>query len=65
MDLSYATILVFWGEHRRIYRESQLSYIIIDEENPTNHHIFSVDTNLGTNMLQLIDAPRTPIEIKK
>ena len=57
MDLSYATIPVFGGEHRRIYREAQLAYIIIDEENPTNHPIFVVDTDLGSSILQLIDAP--------
>jgi ribonuclease HI len=65
MDLSYATIPVFGGEHRRIYREAQLAYIISDEANPTNHPIFAVDTDLGTSMLQLIDAPQTPIEIRK
>jgi hypothetical protein len=65
MDLSYATILVFGGEHRRIYREAQLAYIISDEEKPTNHPIFAVDIDLGTSMLQLIDAPQTPIEIRK
>jgi hypothetical protein len=65
MDLSYDTILVFGGEHRRIYRESQLSYIISDEANPTNHPIFVVDSDLGTNMLQLTDATQTPIEIRK
>jgi hypothetical protein len=65
MDLSYATIPVFGGEHRRLYREAQLAYIISDEANPTNHPIFAVDTDLGTNMLQLTDAPQTPIEIRK
>jgi ribonuclease HI len=65
MDLSYPTILVFGGEHRRLYREAQLAYIISDEENPTNHLIFVVDTDLGTNMLQLTDAPQTHIEIRK
>jgi hypothetical protein len=40
MDLSYVTIPMFGGEHRRIYRETQLSYIISDEENPTKHPIF-------------------------
>jgi hypothetical protein len=34
-DLSYATILVFGGEHIRLYKEAQLSYIISDEGNPT------------------------------
>jgi hypothetical protein len=42
MDLTYATILVFWGEHRRLYREAQLAYIISDEESPTNHPIFAL-----------------------
>jgi hypothetical protein len=39
MDLTYATIPVFGGEHRRLYREAQLAYIISDEANPTNHPI--------------------------
>jgi hypothetical protein len=65
MDISYAIIPLFGGEHRRIYRDKKLSYIISDEANPTNHPIFLVDINLGTNMLQLTDAPQTPIEIRK
>ena len=39
MDLSYATIHVFGGENKRLYIESQISYIISDEQNPTNHPI--------------------------
>jgi hypothetical protein len=65
MDLSYATIPVFGEEPRSLYREAQLSYIISDEENPTNHHIFVVDIDLGTSMLQLTDGPQAPIEIRK
>jgi ribonuclease HI len=65
MDLSYATIPVFGGEHRRLYREAQLAYIISDEANPINHPIFSVDTDLGTSILQLSDVPQPPIEIRK
>jgi hypothetical protein len=53
------------GEHRRIYREAQLAYIISDEENPTNHPIFALDTDLGSSMLHLTDAPQPPIEIRK
>jgi hypothetical protein len=37
MDLSYATIPVFGGVNRRLYRESQLAYVISDEQNPSNH----------------------------
>jgi hypothetical protein len=65
MDLSYDTIPIFGGDHIRLYREAQLAYIISDEENPTNHPIFAFDTDLGSSILQLTDAPETPIEMKK
>ena len=51
MDLTYATIPVFGGEHRRLYREAKLAYIISDEANPTNHPIFALDTDLGSSLL--------------
>jgi hypothetical protein len=31
MDLTYDTIPVFRGEHRILYKEAQLAYIINDE----------------------------------
>ena len=65
MYLSYATIPIFGGENIRLYRETQIDYIISDEANPTNHPIFAVDTNLGSSILQLTDAPQSPIEIRK
>ena len=36
MDLTYATIPVFGGENRRLYRELQFAYIVTDDKNPTN-----------------------------
>jgi hypothetical protein len=65
MDLSYATIPVFGVEHRRLYREAQLAYIISDEANPTNHLVFAFDIDLGSSILQLTDALETPLEIRK
>jgi ribonuclease HI len=65
MDLSYATIPVFGGEHKILYREAQLAYIISDEANPTNHLVFAFDTDLGSSILQLTDAPEAPLEIRK
>jgi hypothetical protein len=65
MDISYDTIHVFGGEHRRLYREAQLAYIINGEAIPTNHPIFSLDTDLASSILQLIDAPQHPNEIRK
>jgi ribonuclease HI len=64
MDLTYATIPVFGGEHRRLYKEAQLAYIISDEADPTNHPIFSLDTDLGSILLQLTDTPEPPLEIR-
>ena len=55
MDLSYATIPVFGGENRRLYRELQFSYIVTDDKNPTNHPLYSVDKDLGTCMLNFSD----------
>jgi ribonuclease HI len=65
MDLTYSTILVFGGDHRRLYIEAQLAYIITDESNPTNHLIFSLDIKLGANLLQFTDAPEPALNLKK
>jgi hypothetical protein len=65
MDLSYATIPIFGGEHRRIYKEAQLAYIISDEANPTNHPVFAFDIDLGSSILQLTNTLETPLEIRK
>jgi hypothetical protein len=65
MDLTYATIPVFGGEHRRLYREAQLAYIVSDEVDPTNHPIFSLDTDLGSILLQLTNIPEAPLQIRK
>jgi hypothetical protein len=64
MDLTYATIPVFGGEHRRLYREAQLVYIISDEANPTNHPIFALDTDLSSSLLQLTHAPEPLMNLK-
>jgi ribonuclease HI len=65
MDLTYATIPVFWGEHRRLYREAQLAYIVSDEANPTNHPIYDLDTDLGSSLLQLTHTSEDPLQIRK
>jgi hypothetical protein len=65
MDLTYATIPVFGGEHKRLYKEAHLAYIISDEADPTNHPIFSLDTDLGFDLLQLTNTPEAPLQIRK
>jgi hypothetical protein len=61
MDLTYATIPVFGGEHRRLYRKAQLAYIVSDEENPTDHPIFALDTDLESSLLQITETPEAPL----
>jgi ribonuclease HI len=65
MDLTYSTIPVFGGEQRRLYREAQLAYIVSDEADPNNHPIFALDTDLGSSLLQLTDAPGSSLLIRK
>ncbi len=61
MDLSYATVPVFGGELKRLYRESQLAYIISDENNLVNHPIYALDTNFGACILQIDGSQRAPL----
>ena len=50
MGLSYAKIPIF-GEQRRLYGENLLAYMINNKENPKNHPIYFVDTDMGSSML--------------
>ena len=50
MDMSYATIPVF-GEQRRLYREKKMAYMVSNAEQPNNHPIYSLDTELGSAIL--------------
>jgi hypothetical protein len=61
MDLSYATIPVFGGDLKRLYRENQLAYIISDAKNFVNHPIYVVDTDFGSCILQIDDSQSAPL----
>jgi ribonuclease HI len=65
MDLSYATIPVFGGVNRRLYRESQLAYVISDEKNPSNHPLYAVDTDMGSCILQIDDSLSDTLLLRK
>jgi hypothetical protein len=65
MDIYYATIPIFGGEHKTLYRETWLYYIISDESNPTHHPIYAIDNDLGFSILHLTEFPQSPLEIKK
>jgi len=53
MDLTYATILVFGGEHRRLYMEVRLAYIASDHQNPRNHPIYAVEDEIRSSVFHL------------
>jgi ribonuclease HI len=53
------------GEHRRLYREAQLAYIVSHEANPTNHPIYALDTDLGSSLLQLTETLEPSLQIRK
>jgi ribonuclease HI len=65
MDLSYATVLVFRGELKKIYRENHLGYIISDGKNYVNHPISSLDTGFGSCILQIDDSQPNPLQLIK
>jgi hypothetical protein len=55
MDLTYATIPIFGGEHKRLYREVRLAYIISDHQNPNNHPVYVVEDEIGSSVFHLND----------
>jgi hypothetical protein len=65
MDLSYATIPIFGRVNGRLYRESQLVYVISDEQNPSNHPIYLLDTGMGSFILQIDDSLPDALLLRK
>ena len=59
MDLTYATIPMFGGDTKRLYRENQFTYIISNAKNSVNHPIYGVDTEFGACILQIDDSQPT------
>jgi hypothetical protein len=49
MDMFYATIPVF-GQEKRLYREVLLKYMVSSKTSPNNHHIYFVDTKVGSSI---------------
>ena len=50
MDGSYATIPIF-GQLRRLYRESQMKFLVSSPEKPENSPLYSVHTDLDSFIL--------------
>ena len=65
MDLTYATIPMFGGETKRLYRENQLVYIISKESRFVTHPIYTMDTDFGSFILQIDDNQHTLVQLTK
>ena len=63
IDLTYATIPMFGGETKRLYRENQLAYIISNAKNSINHPIYAVDIDFGACILQIDDSHPTSMKL--
>ena len=50
MDMSYATIAVQDGS-RRLYSEKRTPYVVSSQDKSEFHHIYDVDTDLGSSIL--------------
>ena len=59
VDMTYATIPMFGGEHRRLYRKVQLDYVINDQKNLGNHLVYVVDEDMGSYILHISNDVET------
>jgi hypothetical protein len=50
LDMSYATIPIF-GQHRRVYRETLMKYMVNSQEKPHNYPLYSVHSDLDSFIL--------------
>lgn len=64
MDISYATIIVYGGEHLRMYREVRFVNTIYNANQVVNHPIYAIDQDLGCLILVSNDQcnPQSRIE---
>jgi len=65
IDLAYATIHIFGGEHRKLCRAVWLAYIISDHDNPGNHPIYAMDDEIGYSILHISDDVLEPTKYDK
>ena len=49
MDMSYATITVQDGS-KRLYSEKRTPYVVSSQDKPEVHHIYAVETDLGSSI---------------
>ena len=64
MDLTYANIPIFGGEHQRLYMEVRLAYLVSDHENIGNHPIYAVEDEIGSSIFHINDDALEPLAIR-
>ena len=65
MDFSYVTIPIF-NQHRRLWRENRLKYMINNKECLENHPIYTVDTDMGSSIFfNSFEPPKSPFVMMK
>jgi len=63
MDMYYATILVYGGEHLWLYREVIFMNIICRDDRARNHPIYAVDQHFGCFELSVNNSQNTQLTI--
>ena len=49
MYMSYTTIPI-WNENKRLYSEKRFPYVVSSQAHPDIHHVYAVDTDLGSSI---------------
>ena len=50
MDMTYAKIHI-WNESKRLYSEKRLPYVVSIQAHPDIHHVYDIDTSMGSSIL--------------
>jgi hypothetical protein len=56
LDMTYATIPMFFCQFTHLYRETRLAYTVSDPQNPNNFPIYIADQDLGNCILSFDDG---------
>lgn len=64
MDMSFAYIPVYGGEHSRLYREFRFLHIVCRSDQAKNHPIYAVDYDFGCFQLSSQNASNTQLAIE-
>jgi len=65
MDMAYATMPVFGGGTRKLYRESMMEYVVSNKDSPKTHLVYVAENNMGCCILALDDSYLAKIKEEK